>query len=112
MTFAGMLNQPLTVHLRGVTGTDQYNNEVVGTTSSYPVEGYLEQTAATEVIVDRQTYTSDWLLVLPAGSALTAWSQVAHGSDTFEVIGPPSRPWNPRTRSEHHVEARLKATSG
>lgn len=112
MTFAALLNQPITVERRGVTGTDAYRSEVLGTVTTYTTVGYLEQTAAVEVIVDRETYTSEWLLVLPSGSFIDANDRVVYGGVTYEVIGPPHRVWNPRIASEHHVEARLKATSG
>jgi len=112
VAIADLLKQTGTVQRRGKVGTDRYNNDVVGTISDYETSAYLEQTAAQEVLVDRETYTSDWLLVLPTGSPLDAWDRFVYGDLTFEVVGPPHRVWNPRTASEHHVEARLQQVTG
>lgn len=107
-----LLTQSLTVQRWGVTGQDDYGNDVYGMTSSSSVSGYLEQTAEQEVTLNRQTYVSDWLAVLPTGTALDANDRIVYGGVTYEVIGPPNRVWNPRLAVEDHVEARLRVTSG
>lgn len=112
MTLANLLKQSLTVQRWGVTGTDDYGNDVYGVSSSTTVSGYLQQTEAQEVTLDRQTYISDWLVVLPAGTGLDANDRIVYGGVTYEVIGPPADEWNPRLGVTDHREARLRVVSG
>jgi hypothetical protein len=113
MTLAGLLNQPLTIQRRGVVSTDpDYGNDVPGTTSTVATVGYVEQTVATEIIVDRETYVTDWLVVLPAGTAVDASDRIVHGSKTLEVIGSPHEAWNPRRAMVSQVECRCRETAG
>lgn len=114
MPIEALLTQTGTVRRRGVTGTDGYGNDVAGTTSTYETPCFLEQTDATEILVDRETYVSSWRLFLPAGSELSAADQfVLDGrGDVFEVVGEPDRLWHPVRRVEHHVEARLTVVIG
>ena len=107
-----MLTQTATVEHRSATSVDAYGNEVATTVSTTAVSAYVEQTAATEVIVDRETYVTDWLVVLPAGTVIDASDQILYGAHTLKVVGPPARPWSPRTRAEHHVECRCVEVVG
>lgn len=113
MPLAGLLTQPGVVERWGPGGsTDQYGNEAPTKVSEYATTGYLEQTDATEIAVDRETFVSNWLLVLAAGSAIDGGDRWRDSTGTYEVIGRPARPWNPRTRREDHVEARLRQVTG
>lgn len=112
MTFAGLLNQPLTIQRRSSVTTDQYGNEVPGTTASVATVGYVEYTAATEVIVDRETYTTRWLVVLPASAVVDGSDRIIHGTSTLEVVGSPHAVWNPRTRRTHSQECRCVEVVG
>lgn len=112
MALTRLLDQALTIRRRQAGALDEHGNEVTETVSSTTVDGYLEQTAETELVVDRETYTSDWLCVLPASTDIDAGDQVVFGGATFEVLGPPARRWNPRTAATSHVECRLRATTG
>lgn len=107
-----LMSQPLTIERRGTITTDEYGNEVPSTTSTVTTAGYLEQTTATEITVDRETYVTDWLAVLFADVELDASDRIVYGSSTFEVVGSPHRVWNPRTRRTHHLEARLVEVVG
>ncbi len=106
MSYRGLLNQPLTILRRSATSEDDYGNEVAGTTSSVVTEGYVEQTDAEEITVDRETYRTDWRVFLPAGVAIDGSDRIVHGARTLEVIGSPHEVWNPRSRVTHHTEAR------
>lgn len=106
-----LLNQPLTVQRRSTTATDEYGNEVLGTTASTPSLGYAEQTAATEVTVGRETYTTDWLVVLMEDVAIDGSDRILLGDLTLEVIGKPHKVWNPRTARLHHIECRCREVS-
>lgn len=109
MTLARLLTQPVTVLNRAAGGDeDEYGDEVVEEWDRYDTDAYLEQTDSIEVQVDRDTVISNWLLVLPAGSVIDGGDQVITTDGTYEVIGRPARPWNPRLRAEHHIEARLR----
>lgn len=112
MTFAGLLNQPLTIQRRGVTSTDDYGNDVATTTSSVVTVGYVEQTTATEITVDRETYVTDWRVVLPASVTVDGSDRIIHGAKTLEVVGSPHAVWNPRTRVTHHYEVRCLEVTG
>lgn len=107
-----LLRQPLTIGRWGVTGQDGYGNDVYGVVSSSTVNGYLEQTDAREVTLNRQTYISDWLALLPAGTAIDSNDHITYAGATYEVIGPPNRCWNPRLAAEDHVECRLRSATG
>lgn len=112
---ARLLTQPLAIHHRGPTEpptTDKYGNEITVETDTVLVNGYVEQTEAQEMTVDRQTYMSDWLVVLPAEAVISGRDWVSHGDRTLEIIGSPAKPWNPRTRSVHHIEARAREVVG
>lgn len=113
MSFAGLLNQPLTIQHRGTTSTDpDYGNDVPGTIDTITTNGYVEQTEATEITVDRETYRIDWLVFLPADVTIDGSDRIVHGSRTLEVIGSPHQVWNPRTASTHHIEVRAREVTG
>lgn len=112
MSLAGLLNQPLTIQRRGVVGTDEYGNDVLGTVSTPAAVGYVEQTAAKEITVGQETYTTDWLVVLPAGTAIDGSDRIVHDGRLLEVIGSPHEAWNPRRRAVDHVEVRAREVTG
>lgn len=112
MSITSLLNQPLTIQRQGPVGTDEYNNEVVGTTSTFATTGYVEQTEAKEVTVDRETYTTDWLVVLFPDVAIDGSDHIAFGTQTFLVVGSPHTVWNPRTRVFHHIECNCVEITG
>lgn len=113
MSFRGLLNQPLLIEHRGTTSTDpDYGNDVPGTVSITETEGYVEQTEATEITVDRETYRTDWRVFLPAGVVIDGSDRIVHGSRRLEVIGSPHAVWNPRTRTTHHLEIRAREVTG
>lgn len=112
MTLAALLNQPLTIQRRASTSTDEYGDDVPGTVSTVETHGYVEQTEATEVTVDRETYRTDWLVVLPAGTPIDGSDRIIHGARLLEVIGSPHEAWNPHRRAVDHIEARAREVTG
>lgn len=115
MSFPSLLGRPLLIEHREATGVDQYGNEVFGVVATTTTHGYTEQTAAAEVIVDRHTYTADWLVVVPTGTRLGPHDRVKDDDmedRTLEIMGPPTKAWNPRARAVHHVEARAVEVTG
>lgn len=121
MSLQRLLRQPVTIHHVEVVDTDETGDDVLDEDID-PTEvlAYLGQGlggqslsfGGGEDLVNRETYTSDWILVVPPGTVIDANDTVEFGDDTFQVIGPPNRVWNPRTNSEHHIEARLQAIEG
>lgn len=100
-----MLSQPITVIARDKTGEDDYGNDIISTTGTSAVEGYAEQTDAREITFNRETYVSDWLVILPAGTAVNGRSQFQVGSHLLEVVGNPGEgEWNPRRSRYEQVE--------
>lgn len=112
MSLRSLTNQALTIQRRGTVALDQYNNEVPGTEATVTARGYAEQTAATEIIVDRQTYLTDWLVVIYGTPAISASDRITVDGHTLQVVGEPERAWNPRTRKTSHVEARCTEVTG
>jgi head-tail adaptor len=112
VTFTGLLNQPLTIQHRAITTTDDYGNEVPGTTDSTFSHGYVEQTQATEVTVDRETHVTYWLVVLPPTVTIDATDRIVVGGTTLEVIGKPHQVWNPRSKAYHQFACRCNEVTG
>jgi hypothetical protein len=113
VTLAALLNRPLTIVAPGAR-TDDYGNPVPDWDNPIriPALGYLEQTTAVEITLDRDTVISDWLLVVPVGTAINTLDQVDVDGITYEVVGAPWPADNPRLRVVDHIEARLRHVSG
>jgi hypothetical protein len=120
-TLPHLLQRPLVILRVDPAGTvDDYGNQRPAVIERVDMWGYLEQTEASEVTVDEQTYRADWLMVLPAGTPLDGWDRVevpdltetdADGNPrvaTFEVIGTPERPRRPWANTETQVQATLR----
>ena len=106
-----LMNQSVTVVSRSYSDVaDQYGNQVPTETTTDMLV-FLQQIAAAE----KGGYvpeTTD-LIVLPTGTVIDADDVIIDGNGLrYEVIGPPTRVWNPRTHVEHHVEATLKRSAG
>lgn len=112
MSFRAQLTQTATVVAPGASA-DDYGNAVPDWGSGaarHDEPALLQQTAATEVTVDRDMVTSDWLLFLLPTAVITATCRVLVEGRTFEVVGLPAVL---RTqRGPHHIEARLVNTDG
>lgn len=100
--------------------TDRYGNTVKdwSTATFEETRGWVTQTAASEIGDQREGQASSWRLFVPAGTELTGANRVEWVGETpmstditFEVIGPPARPWRPWS-GEHHVEADLRVVEG
>lgn len=75
-------------------------------------KGYLEHTTSQEITEDRDTFVSDWLVVLPVTAAINGKDRVQEGGRTFEVVGKPEQVFNPRVGAVSHIEARLRLVEG
>jgi len=112
-TIGRLLQRPLVV-LQPVRGVrDSHGRQAVVSWSSTPVVGYLEQRQTDEVVIGQDSYSADWLVVLPAGTALDPWDRVEDPAVplTLEVVGLPARPRRATDDTEHHVEAKARAVT-
>lgn len=107
-----LFTQPVTVIPVSTGLADRYGDATKVAGIPVATFGYLEQRTAVEVIVDRDTYSSEWVGFLPEGTVVGPADHLLFDGVSYEVIGPPHRVWNPRTGGEHHVECQLRVVSG
>ncbi len=106
----------LRIERAGAT-TDRYGNTVKNwaAASSDELFGWVTQTGSSEIGDQREGQVSTWRAFMPAGTDIAGADRVVWvGEDadtTFEVVGPPARPWAPRS-GEHHVEVDLRVVEG
>jgi hypothetical protein len=118
MSLARLLNQAFYVFQRDTTQTDEYGNasetSFAGVTSGgdYTIfYGFLEQKDTVETLLDRDTIVSSWTLHATVDAPITALDYIALVDDPtkkFQVDGEPWTVYNPRTRSNSHIQAKLK----
>lgn len=106
MSVEALLTEPVTIINFSTTTRDEYNAPRPATPVETDTFGWLEQLATDEVVRDRDTIVADWQLVLPAGSAITPYSQVRGRGRTFTVHGLPNELRTPR--GAHHIAVLLK----
>lgn len=112
MSLTDLLNRPVTLLQRAASGdVDEYGNDVPDETLTETV-GELQQTKRDELPVGDETTRTDWLLVLPAGTALRTGDVAIVDGLQYEVVGDPWRLRNPRTQAESHVEATCRRVAG
>ncbi len=108
MSLASLLAELVTIQTTGPSGTDRYNQPIVGVTvTTNNVPARLEQTVSAEVTVGESTVVSDWKIFLLPGAVISSGSRIVDAAArTFEVVGAPSIERTPR--GPHHIEARLR----
>lgn len=110
-----LLNQDVTIEHRAYSGTNDHGAPSLATTSTETVKGYLEQQRSTSdaSVQGRQdTSRADWLLILPAGTAIDHTDRVTVDGTTFEVIDIPWSPTRATTGLAHHVELVVREVQG
>lgn len=107
MSFTSLLPQACTIHTL-TDGTVDAHRNFVRNVSTVDSPCRLVYKISTEPDAGAGLLGS-WLLFLPAGTAITAASQVLIGLRLFRVDGTPNRVQG--ARSEHHVEAHLLEVS-
>jgi hypothetical protein len=113
MSLANLLNQPLSLQRVTASTVDEYGNAVTGAYGApVTVLGFLEQTASTEIQVDRDTIITEWQCFLPTGTVIGPLDRISYQGQTFEVIGSPASWWNPRTQVESHFIVALRTVVG
>lgn len=107
MTLAALLNLPCTITRRTQNGAaDGYGNPTETTTVTTTV-CELQQQFAGEDVTDSNVQSSDFLLVLPAGTGIDGGDKVTIDGSDYEVDGPPWSARNPRTGVVSHVQCRV-----
>lgn len=106
---SALINRPATLVIRVDSGeVDDYGNAVLSETTVETV-AELQQRRRDEPEGQGETSETDWVLFLPAGTALTTADTVTvEPLGTFEVVGDPWPARNPRTRVESHVECSVR----
>lgn len=113
MGLAGVLTQPVVIeHWEDTDASDQYGNPVRAKVGEVDELGYLEQTDATEIQVDRDTLVSTCVLIVRPGAVVRGGDRVRYRDDVYEVLGRPALRWHPCRRADHHIEARLRVADG
>lgn len=111
MTIEGFFVRDVTIVRAGVT-TDRYGNESTdwSAAASWATKGWLARADQSEDQDGRDALISGWVLRLPVGTDITGRDRVRVDGTTYELDGPPNRPWTPR--GEHHVRCRLRLVEG
>lgn len=113
MGIGRLLTRPVVLHHQQEGALDEYGNPTV-TWMTEDTVAYVEQTTTEERVVGREVQSADWLVVLPAGTALDPEDrvEVPDVPAMFEIVGHPSRPRRPAANTESHVEARMRIHTG
>jgi hypothetical protein len=108
-----LLTQPITIQNRAQNGTNGYGEPVVGDVGS-PVAtvGYIERKSSEELLVDRDTTTTDWTGYLLASATIGRLDYINFQSQKFQVMGEPENCYNPRTKVVSHIRVDLVAVTG
>lgn len=106
---SNLLTRPATLHRTTTGGTvDEYGN-AVEIVQDVAVLCELQQRRRDEPEGQGETSETDWVLFLPAGTALTTADTVTvEPLGTFEVVGDPWPARNPRTQQESHLECSVR----
>lgn len=107
MPFTGLLVHDVVIVNPGVT-EDRYHNEVKDWDSASRTDerAWVSQRGSSEVLGDRETQITPWVIFLEPDSAITSGARVEWSGHTFEVDGEPNHAWAPR--GAHHIEAPLR----
>jgi hypothetical protein len=107
MPASHLMTQTATLHHVTETGVDEYND---ATTSETTTESacLLQQTARIEQTAGGLVTTESLVLFLPADAEVDALSKVTVDGQTYELDGPPSKPFNPLAGAVGHIEATVR----
>lgn len=106
-----MMDREATITRYSQTGAkDRGGNPTVVAAPTVETACYIEQTEAVEVTVGRETHISRHLGVFPSGVGLDASDEVELDGETYRVLGPPWKVWEPGA-GESQVEARLQVVT-
>lgn len=119
MTIQSLLHQRCTIIHRAAEPGDRWNTPVLTvTTIETDVACRLQRRGtrqgiaeSKELLVNRDTSTSEWKLFLLPDQDVSQYDQVVEGGRTFEVVGHEYAVPTPTTES-HHLEVLLRLVTG
>ncbi len=112
MSLEQLLNTPITITRRLPSAdVDSYGDEVSDEETEATV-GELQQRSRTENPAQGEVSSTDWLLVLPAGTDLRTGDMVTVDGIDYEAVGDSWSARNPLTGHPSHVEATVRRVEG
>lgn len=90
---------------------DEYGDEAFTETVTTAV-CELQQRQRSETGAAGEVSSSEWLLILPAGTSIDTGDTVTVDEIDYEVTGEPWQARNPRTGAGSHIECTLRRTAG
>lgn len=115
MPLSQLLNTPCTITRK----TETEDKDAHGNPVTEPVEvetvcelQQLQQRGEQEPESMGELSDTRWLVIFPPGTVITTAATVTVGGQEYEMVGDPWNARNPRTQTEHHVEATLRRTAG
>lgn len=111
MSLASLMIRTVDIITPGVR-TDGYGDPQPNwmTATESTTSGWLAQQSSTENVDGRNTTSSTLVLVLPAGTAVTARDRVRIDATVYELVSEPLSAWTPR--GEHHIEVFVELVPG
>lgn len=107
------MTQQLTWQPRTGSSTDVYGDEQLAAYGPpVPILGFVVEEQSSEQLVDRDTTVTQLVAYLPAGNPYGRLDLIADSKLTYQITGAPHVAYNPRTRKDSHVRARLTVTEG
>lgn len=106
MAITDLLTQKITLHYRTADGPEDEHGNPTTTTVDVDEWCFMDRAQRLETGVE-ETQQQTWTCYLRAGLNLDGWDAATYDGQLYEVIGPPSPRFNPRTQVEHHIEATL-----
>lgn len=103
-----LLNRPCTITSRTASGEIDESGDETYTPTTVETVCELQQRRRDEPDAQGEFSDTDWLIFLPAGTAIDTSDTVTVDGVTYEVVGDPWPARNPRTQTVSHVEASLR----
>lgn len=111
MTFSNLLTTSVTIIPRSrADGDDDFSDPTPTEGTEVTVLGALQQRSRDEPNGQGDLSDTDWLLILPAGTAIDRTDAVRVDGRGYEVIGEPWSVTDHRTGATHHLEVSLNRT--
>ncbi len=115
MALQDLLNRPVTLISRAAPDdaddVDEYGNDLPDEPTTQTV-CELQQLQRTEPVAAGELSSSDWLLILPAGTPARTGDAAIVDGQIYELVGDPWIARNPRTRQASHIECTVRRTAG
>lgn len=104
--------QTVTLHTRGVTGTDADGNDVYGDTPTTLTNVPVWPRSATELVQGQDTLITGLSALLPAGTSVAGVDKVTVYGDDYDIDGEPGVFRSPFTNLDPGVLVNLTRVTG